>query len=47
MYKEDLLDKDLKLEYILLKFLYLSTGHIKKSDACRELDITMPTLTKL
>lgn len=30
MYKEDLLDKDLKLEYILLKFLYLSTGHIKK-----------------
>jgi len=33
MYKEDLLDKDLKLEYILLKFLYLSTGHIKKSDA--------------
>ena len=24
MYKEDLLDKDLKLEYILLKFLYLS-----------------------
>lgn len=47
MYKEDLLDKDLKLEYILLKFLYLSTGHIKKSDACRELEITMPTLTKL
>lgn len=30
MYKEDLLDKNLKLEYILLKFLYLSTGHIKK-----------------
>ncbi|EAC5524832.1 M protein trans-acting positive regulator, partial [Listeria monocytogenes] len=25
----------------------LSTGHIKKSDACRELEITMPTLTKL
>ena len=47
MYKEDLLDKDLKLEYILLKLLYLSTGHIKKSDACRELEITMPTLTKL
>lgn len=47
MYKEDLLDKNLKLEYILLKFLYLSTGHIKKSDACRELKITMPTLVKL
>ena len=30
MYKEDLLDKDLRLEYMLLKFLYLSTGHIKK-----------------
>ena len=25
-----MLDKNLKLEYILLKFLYVSTGHIKK-----------------
>ncbi|HGT1247303.1 TPA: helix-turn-helix domain-containing protein, partial [Enterococcus faecium] len=47
MYKEDLLDKDLRLEYTLLKFLYLSTGHIKKSEACQELNITMPTLIKL
>nr|WP_248289783.1 helix-turn-helix domain-containing protein [Enterococcus faecium] len=27
--------------------MYLSTGHIKKSEACQELNITMPTLIKL
>lgn len=47
MYREDLLNKNLKLEYLLLKILYLSAGKMKKSDVCKKLKISMPTLVKV
>lgn len=47
MHKEDLFDKHLKNEYLLLKLLYLSSKELKKTKICEELNITLPTLGKV
>lgn len=47
LHKEDLFDKHLKNEYLLLKLLYLSSKELKKTKICEELKITLPTLGKV
>ncbi|EGO2587861.1 M protein trans-acting positive regulator [Enterococcus faecalis] len=47
MHKEDLFDKHLKNEYLLLKLLYLSSRELRKTEICEKLNITLPTLGKL
>lgn len=47
MHREDVLDKHLKNEYLLLKLLYISSKEMTKKEICEELKITMPTLSRV
>ncbi|OUZ27890.1 hypothetical protein A5806_002498 [Enterococcus faecium] len=47
MNKEIIFDTHYKNEYILLKLLYISSRELSKQEICRELGITLPTLSKI
>lgn len=47
MYKEELLDKENRRKFILLKSLYLSSNPVSKSKLCTVLNVTKPTLARI
>ena len=44
MFKEDLLETSEKIEFNILKKIYINNGKINKNILCDELDISLPTL---
>ncbi|MEY8445531.1 helix-turn-helix domain-containing protein [Enterococcus ratti] len=47
MYKEQLLDYQAEKEYLLIHWLYIENFKLGKSDICKKLNITYPTLKKM
>lgn len=44
MFKEDLLETSEKIQYNILKKVYVNNGKISKNNLCNELNISLPTL---